>query len=108
MMSLSEQLKMLHGDGYFDSENTLRDLTNGKAEFEYMKRFIEENDFDGETLCDQLRSLWTAYCIHHGLECDTGKYDGDLLDLWNVMDEQDNIFWSCFDSFDNFMCKYLV
>lgn len=108
MMNLSEQLKMLHGDGYSDSENTLRDLTIGKAELEYMKQFIKESAFDNETMCDQLRSLWTAYCIHHGLDCDTCKYDNDLLSLWNVMDEQDNTYWSDFDSFDIFMCKYLA
>ena len=81
-----------------------------KREFEYLKSFSREAFFDTEVCRDQLRSLWTAYCLHNDLIVDTGAYDSDILELWSVVSisEEDTAEWSDFDSFDNFMCAYLV
>ena len=80
------------------------------AEFHFMLVYVAENCFDEEICRDQLRMLWTAYCLHHGLEADTSGYDTDLLELWNKLTETGDgaSDWSDFDSFDNFMCTYLV
>lgn len=81
-----------------------------QSELGYLLAFASENCFDSEVCCDQLRSLWTAYCLHHGLDADTAQYDNDLLTLWTEVEatESDNVFWNDFDSFDNFMCCHLV
>lgn len=83
---------------------------NRYDELQYLLAFARENCFDSEICCDQLRSLWTAYCLHHGLDPDTAQYDNDMLTLWVEVEatESDNVFWSDFDSFDDFMCVYLV
>ena len=41
-------------------------------EFEYLKQFtIEANDYDvNNTTRQQIRALWTAYCLHKNLEPD--------------------------------------
>lgn len=109
MMGLDKQLELLHDDGYFDSEETLRSYSSGKAEFDWLKKFAAESSFDMEICRDQLRALWTAYCLHNGLDCDTRRYDNDLLDLWRVVEqsEPDTADWSNFDSFDLYMCAWL-
>lgn len=35
---------------------------------------------------------------------------GTLLKVWEVVsvEEEDNAYWSSFDSFDDFMCSWLV
>ena len=76
----------------------------------YLLAFATESCFDTETCCDQLRSLWTAYCLHNRLDVDTRDYDLTLLKVWEVVsvEEEDNAYWSSFDSFDDFMCSWLV
>ena len=80
------------------------------AEFEYMKKFIVDNDFGpgSETMRDQLVSLWTAYCIHNNLEPDTSEYDSDLSELWNCFTEKPSWPWHCVNGFEGFMCRHLV
>lgn len=83
---------------------------NRNDELKYLLAFVSENCFDSEVCCDQLRSLWTAHCLHHGLDVDTAQYDNDLLTLWTEVEatESNNVFWSDFDSFDDFMCCHLA
>lgn len=82
-------------------------------ELEFIQAFIEGACFDEEVCQDQLRCLWTAYCLRYNLDVDTSVYDNDLLSLWQKMEDTDNggepdtACWSDFDSFDLFMCKYL-
>ena len=45
------------------------------AEFDFLSDFVAENCFDVEVCRDQLRVLWTAFCLHHGLIVDTHNYD---------------------------------
>ena len=72
--------------------------------------FSREACFESEECRDQLRSLWTAYCLHNNLIVDTGTYDDDILELWSAVSlgEEDTAEWSDFDSFDDFMCAHLV
>lgn len=81
-----------------------------KEELEFILAFIEESSFDEELVCQQLRSLWTAYCLHHSLDVDTRDYDADITTIWTVMseNEDDNAYWSDFDSLSSFLCAELV
>lgn len=76
----------------------------------YLKEFARQSWFDKEIGRNQLRCLWKAYCIHHGLEVDTSGYDIDLFGLCGIMmeEESETEGWRDYDSFDNFMREYLV
>lgn len=107
------QLDILRRDGYHAAAQLIESMQNKvsrKAEMEYLKEFVRQGCFDVEISRDQLRCLWTAYCLHHRLDVDTSKYDSDLTELWDTMaeDEAETADWSDHDSFDNFMCRYLV
>ena len=62
--------------------------------------------FASDEMCIRDRT----YCLHNELDPDTAQYDNDILALWLEVEatESDNVFWNDFDSFDNFMCCYLV
>lgn len=79
-------------------------------ELQYIISFAERGCFDTELACNQLRGLWTAYCLHHDLEVDTSVYDGDLQSVWAQVAavESDTAYWGNYCSFDNFMCVNLV
>lgn len=79
-------------------------------ELQYIISFAEQGCFDTELACNQLRGLWTAYCLHHGLEVDTSVYDGDLQSVWAQVAavESDTAYWGNYSSFDDFMCVNLV
>lgn len=81
-----------------------------EAEMGWLREFIQEESSDAETGQNQLCCLWTAYCLHHGLDVDTSRYDSDLLRLWAAMAESGYgaAGWDSYDSFDSFMCQYLV
>jgi hypothetical protein len=81
-----------------------------QEELRYIHQFAVSSDFEFDVCRDQIRALWTAYCLHHGLDVDTAKYDADLLSVWNVVSafEEDTGDWGDFDSFDDFMCEHLI
>lgn len=81
-----------------------------EKEFQYIVQFAMGACFDQELCCDQMRALWTAYCFHHNLTVDTQAYDYDAQRLWQAVreTEEDTTFWGDFESFDSFLCKYLV
>lgn len=83
---------------------------NMQAEFEFLLQFIRQNGFDVEICRDQLRALWTAYCLHYDMTVDTGPYDLAMRELWSATAEmeEDTADWSDFDTFDNFMCGLMV
>lgn len=85
-------------------------LMDKQKELGVILRFAREENLGFEVCTHQLRSLWTAYCIHHDLEVDTSTYDADLRELWQAVSEEnsDNPDWSDFESFDLFMCDDLV
>lgn len=105
--------EVLWRDGYFAAARLIERLqstVSRNAEKEYLKHFAAESSLDESVCCNQLRSLWTAYCLHHDLSVDTGGYDADLLDLWGSVEgnQQKTADWSNFNSFDHFMCQMLV
>ncbi len=107
------QLDILRRDGYHAAARIIESMqgtVSRKAELEYLQEFVRQCCFDEELGRDQLRCLWTAYCLHHGLDADTSGYDNDLMELWNATaeDEAETADWSDYDSFDNFMCRFLV
>lgn len=107
------QLDILRRDGYHAAAQIIESMqgtVSREAEMKYLKEFVRQGCFDVELIRDQLRCLWTAYCLHHGLDADTSGYDNDLKDLWNAIakDEPETADWDDFDSFDNFMCRFLV
>ena len=80
------------------------------AEFDFLSDFVAENCFEVEVCRDQLRVLWTAFCLHHGLIVDTHNYDLHLLKLWQEIQKTGDgtSEWADLDGFENFMCAYLV
>lgn len=79
-------------------------------EFTYMAQFAARNSFDGELSRERLRTMWTAYCFHHGLKEDTAEYEDDLARLWDVVSKSEGgtSGWPDLDSFDRSMSRYLV
>ena len=72
-----------------------------------IKSFIRKADLYGGYCCNQLRSLWTAYCIKYDLDVDTMLYDKDLEELWHIITIATNI-WNNINDFENFMAEWLV
>lgn len=79
-------------------------------ELDYIKSFAREADLSEEICRDQLRSLWTAYCLRHNLIADTLDYDMDLTNVMNAVkdSEPDTGDWGDDEEFEDFMCRYLV
>lgn len=88
--------------------------TSRESELYFIHGFIMGTPFENEVCRDQLRCLWTAYCLRYDLTVDTAGYDNDLLGLWHTMEDMGNggepetADRSDYDSFDEFMCRYLV
>lgn len=102
----------LHGEALFARLEALdRQPAKDQApELSYILSFADKGCFDTETACNQLRSLWTAYCLHHDLDVDTSGYDHDLMTVWErtAAAEGDTVCWSDYAGFDSFMCAGLV
>ena len=82
-----------------------------QREFDYILECIESSeDLDEMIVMQQLRCLWTAFCLHHDLDVDTGKYDSKMQEMWDVMQENESAPYSSdeFGRFYNAMSKYLV
>jgi hypothetical protein len=89
-----------------------------QSEMAFMLKFAREEDFGYEVNKKQLRSLWTAYCIRRGYECDTAKYDEDLFWIWKAIKENDSCAWHDVDDdgvirygysgFENYMCEEVI
>ncbi len=105
-------LEVLWRDGYHAAAELIEQMRGTRdAEWKYLKQFVRENNFNRTLPCNQLRSLWTAYCFHHELIVDTSGYDNDLLELWNFMVNCGypvSLWWANYDTFTNFMSEYLV
>lgn len=79
-------------------------------ELQYIISFAGKGCFDTEPARSQLRSLWTAYCLHYDLNADTSGYDHDLMDIWAQVSatEDGTACWNGFDIFYSFMSADLV
>lgn len=82
-------------------------------EFQYILRFVtqaRDASFTSEELfANQLLALWTAYCLHKHLTCDTYRYDTELSCIWPLLeeDEKPEGCYKNFDEFDLFLGQYL-
>lgn len=79
-------------------------------DLEFIELFARSNEFGRELpggcemlAREQLRSLWTAYCIVRDLEPDTLMYDVQLRELWMALIENREIYGSS-DVFDDVDC----
>ena len=84
---------------------------NAESELGYIYSFVDEGSFDEELARDQLRVLWTSFCLHQDIDVDTYQYDAILVCMYNYMDLDemtDTADWSDYESFNNYMSKYLV
>lgn len=88
------QLGILRRDGYHAAARIIESLqgtVSREAEMEYLKEFARQSSFDVEISRDQFRCLWTAYCLHHGLDKslylrEGGKCgcDRSVFSLWKI------------------------
>ena len=80
-----------------------------KDEFNFILEFIEWADFDEIIAVKQLRALWTAFCFHHNVDCDTREYDSCVLEMWNYLTDNISNPWSSldFDGFDHSIGMWL-
>lgn len=82
-------------------------------EWDRIKRFAESEDFGGgyneapgacQMLArEQLRCLWTAYCILYDIDPDTLGYDQRIAELWNAVISNRELVGSN-DEFDDETC----
>lgn len=108
---IKRQVKLLYRDGYHCAAEIIEKFSvsiNKNAEMEYIKEFLQEGIFDYDLSMNQLRSLWTAFCLHHRIDVDTYEYDTKLLFLWRNIPEKDKKGVMTWEDFDRFMCEYLV
>lgn len=78
-------------------------------EFGFLMSFVQKESLDEESCRNQLRALWTAYCIHKNLDVDTALYDEDMLHLWSIVRGSGcNTLWENAEQFDAFLCQDLV
>lgn len=56
-------------------------------ELTFIQEYIAGAVLEDDICCNQLRSLWTAYCLRYDLDVDTSAYDKDLLSLWREIED---------------------
>ena len=76
----------------------------------FIRSFCRESYFDNEVMRDQLLCLWTSFCLIFGFDVDTCAYDVEIGWLWKIISETEaeTADWSDYESFCNYMCKYIV
>lgn len=77
-------------------------------EFLWIMQFIAEMEDYSSEFRHQLRSLWTAFCLHQNIDVDTASYDSFTRELSEAIKSkmaEDEPFQ--FDAFDLFMGEYL-
>lgn len=75
-----------------------------QKEFDFLKAFVWVNSVNSlrETKArENLRILWTAFCLHHGLVPNTKKYGYYITRLWECVDNGnvDDPAWKEFSEF---------
>lgn len=82
-----------------------------QREYEYILECIESSeDLSEMVVMQQLRCLWTAYCLHQNIDVDTVEYDNRVMEMWNVMQKNESAPYSSLEygRFYNAMSRYLV
>lgn len=90
-------------------------MRTAPKEFRTIENFARTEDLSFEVAQIQLCSLWTAYCLHWNLECDTATYDTQMLFLWETVRHTPSNPWLDdpgegvlgFELFEEFMCQFL-
>lgn len=87
---------------------------NLDTELAYILAFARERSFDGDEVeMKQLVALWTAFCLHQNLDCDTSLYDQYLTQVWNAViqglggEERTDEFLRTYKAFDLCMGELL-
>ena len=85
-----------------------RDISKD-SEGAYLLKFAGDDFLDDDFFADQLRALWTAYCLHNDLDIESEKYEAYLKVLWAKVAEKHNrtAHWSDYGSFAQFARKCL-
>lgn len=90
-------------------KNKTKEKNTQDQELEYIIQFAQERCETDERWDDleqeQLRALWTAYCLHKDLDCDTRDYDEALGRLWFIIANAGIVDYV--HEFDKFMGKFL-
>ena len=83
---------------------------NRLRELSWINSFVSEGFFNDGTSANQLRALWTSYCLHHNLDADTEDYGEDLRGIWQALQSSGSTlpYWNNFENFNNFMTSHLV
>ena len=114
MLNAKKILQILRDDGYHSAASLIekmRSVIDRDTELNSIIEYVDDNPIDGDGYeLDQLRSLWTAYCLHQNLVVDTFGYDRDMQAVWNHISKStgNGVVWKNFEDFDNFMCRFLV
>lgn len=80
-------------------------------ELNWMIQFVKEN---GELVssilgCEQLRSLWTSYCLRYNIDADTMAFNKGLADIWvNIAHPEWSAVWTDYVGYKAFMSENLV
>lgn len=81
------------------------------GDFGFILDFVNGcEDIFGTTAIQQLRALWTAFCIKRNIDVDTDKYDRLINEIWlHVLNSTGmNHTENKFNKFDSYMCEMLV
>lgn len=87
-----------------------------KEEMNYILDFAKGIDFGYEGSSRQLRSLWTAYCLHNNIDVDSNEYDVGIAKIWDVVYENETNCWVDndeefivgYDEFDSYMSDEII
>lgn len=87
-----------------------------KLDFNFLVGFVSEaepGEWENITCCNQLKALWTAYCIIESMDVDTARYDKELEQLWEAVISTMEIvgnrhMFADLVTFGGFMCEDLV
>ncbi len=80
------------------------------AEMEFLLFFAlsHRDEWNDDDFKQQLRALWTALCLHFGVEVDTMIYDNLLARVKNTGIAPEDGSGICFASdFENFMAEFM-
>ena len=75
-----------------------------QKEFSDLLEYIDGHHWS--EIKQQVRALWTAYCLHQDYEVDTYVYDENLLTIWKAITKQNCLL--DYQSFYNYMSELLV
>lgn len=80
------------------------------CEYQDIINFVKNEDVTEKIILQQLRCLWTAFCIRYDGMVDTGTYDSEFNELYDVLIEScpalpDNMKDK--EEFYNFMCEFM-